>query len=290
MLLTMTQQPAVNPLPPASAPTGQQYPGQPYPAQPHPGQAYPGQPQPNQSQPSQPQSGQPQWDQPQWGQTYPGQPQQGQPYPDQPQPGQSYPGESYPAYQGQSYPGQAHPGQAYPGQAYPGQAYPGQAQFGQGLPVPYPGQPFPVMPGPGYVPVPPPSAQWTPERIDAIPGTGFGLVQLQVPPITSGLATGSLIAGIASILISVLVLCFGVAGAQAGWGGWVSGAFALLSVLFGAGAIALGLIARRQIRGSGRPGAVRFSGGGVAVAGIACGSSGAGIAVLCLVLSLVLQA
>ena len=47
-----------------------------------------------------------------------------------------------------------------------------------------------------------------------VPGTEFGLVQLRVVPITSGLAIGSLIAGIASILVSFLVLCFGLAGSQ----------------------------------------------------------------------------
>ena len=43
---------------------------------------------------------------------------------------------------------------------------------------------------------------------------------------TSGLAVGSLIAGIGSVLVSVLVLCFGVAGSSDSWGGWVAGAFA----------------------------------------------------------------
>ena len=51
----------------------------------------------------------------------------------------------------------------------------------------------------------------------------------------------------------------------------------------------LGLVARRQIRGSGLTGQVRFTGRGLAVAGIVCGSAGAGIALLCLALALVLQ-
>ena len=66
-------------------------------------------------------------------------------------------------------------------------------------------------------------AGWEPERVDQVTGTGFGLVQFQVAPITSGLAIGSLVAGIASILVSLAVVCFGVAGAQEGWGGWVAG-------------------------------------------------------------------
>ena len=146
-----------------------------------------------------------------------------------------------------------------------------------------------AQPFPSAVPPPPPSARWQPERIDPVPGTEFGLVQLRVVPITSGLAIGSLIVGIASILVSFLVLCFGVAGASLGWGGWVSGAFTVLSVVAGGGAITVGLVARRQIRRSGQTGRVRFTGRGVATGGIVCGSAGAGIAVLCLMLALVLQ-
>lgn len=159
---------------------------------------------------------------------------------------------------------------------------------------PFPQQPFlqqpvPQQAFPQYVPLPPPAGRWRPERIDPLPGTGFGLVQLHVAPITSGLAIGSLIAGIASILVSFLVLCFGVAGSSAGWGGWVSGAFTLLSVIFATGGIALGIAGRRQIRNSGRVGQVRFTGRGLAVAGLSCGCTGAGIALLSLALSLVLQ-
>ncbi|PRY20375.1 hypothetical protein CLV70_12488 [Pseudosporangium ferrugineum] len=137
----------------------------------------------------------------------------------------------------------------------------------------------------------PPRARevWTPERVDPLPGTEFALMQLRVAPITSGLAIGSLIAGIASILVAVLVLCFGVAGATQGWGGVVAGAFALLGALVGGGAITVGLIARRQIKRSGQDGRVRFTGGGVAVAGISCGGAGVGIAVLILLLVMVLQ-
>lgn len=152
-----------------------------------------------------------------------------------------------------------------------------------------PAQPYPAQPYPGYVPPPPPSGRWQPERIDPVPGTEFGLVQLRVMPITSGLAIGSMIAGIASILVSFVVLCFGVEGAKGGWGGWVSGAFTVLSVVFGAGAIAIGLVSRRQIRGSGRTGQVRFTGKGMATAGLVCGCAGAGIALLGLALALVLQ-
>jgi hypothetical protein len=121
-----------------------------------------------------------------------------------------------------------------------------------------------------------------------VPGTEFGLIQLRVEPITSGLAIGALVAGIAAILVSVLVLCFGLLAARLGGGAWVPGAFALLAVVVGAGAIALGLVATRQIRRSGQVGQVRFTGRGVAVAGIACGAVGAGIALVSLALALVL--
>ncbi|WP_236029677.1 hypothetical protein [Paractinoplanes lichenicola] len=149
--------------------------------------------------------------------------------------------------------------------------------------------PPPQVPYPPAVPPPPPSGRWRPERVDALPGTEFGLVQLRVEPITSGLAIGSLIAGIGSILASLLVLCFGVAGSSGGWGGWVSGAFTLLSVLVGGGAIALGVVARRQVRTSGQTGQVRFTGAGLGMSGIVCGASGAGIALLSLALTLLLQ-
>ena len=152
-----------------------------------------------------------------------------------------------------------------------------------------PAQHHPAPTSPVYVAPPPPSGRWQPERVDPLPGTEFGLVQLRVMPITSGLAVGSLVAGIGSILVSILVLCFGVMGANGGWGGWVSGAFTLLSVIFGAGAVALGLVARRQIRRSGHTGQVRFTGGGMAISGLVCGCAGAGIALLSLALALMLQ-
>jgi hypothetical protein len=143
---------------------------------------------------------------------------------------------------------------------------------------------FPAVPPP-----PPNGGGWRPERVDLVPGTEFGLVQLRVEPITSGLAVGSLLAGIAAVAVSLLVLCFGLVGAQAGWGALVAGAFTLLSVVGGGGAVALGLTARRQIRRSGQPGQVRFTGRGLAIAGLSCGATGAGIALASLALALLLQ-
>ncbi|WP_229073968.1 hypothetical protein [Actinoplanes sp. DH11] len=147
----------------------------------------------------------------------------------------------------------------------------------------------PPQPFHGPPPVAPPAAGWELERVDAVGGTGFGLAQLRVVPITSGPAIGSLAAGIGAILVSVVAICFGALGASEGWGPWVGGAFTLLSVLAGGGAVAAGMIALRQIRRSGQPGRVRFTGRGVAISGIVCGASGAGIGLLGLLLGLMLQ-
>lgn len=151
-----------------------------------------------------------------------------------------------------------------------------------GQPVSMAGPPPPVL-------LPKPSEAWTPERVEPVAGTEFALVQLKVAPITSGLATGSLIAGIAAILVSALVLCFGLYGLSGGWGAVVAGAFTLLGVLFGGGSVGLGLAARRQIRRSGQDGRVRFVGRGLATAGISCGAAGLGISTLTLLLVVVLQ-
>lgn len=153
-------------------------------------------------------------------------------------------------------------------------------------PAPWPAA-APYYPPP--VAPPPADGRWIAERVDPVAGTEFGLVRLQVAPVGSGLATGSLIAGTGSILVSLLVLCFGLAGSSGGWGGWVAGAFTVLGVLAAGGAIALGLVARRQIRRSAEPGRMRFTGRGRALAGICCGGAGAGISLASLALALTLQ-
>jgi hypothetical protein len=168
----------------------------------------------------------------------------------------------------------------------PGPPY--QPSFGP-PPVPYSAPPSPYASPYAYVQPPPPTAAWQPERVDQVTGTGFGLVHLQVPPITSGAAIGSLVAGISAILVSLAVLCFGLTGAEEGWGGWAGGAFTLLSVMACAGAVTLGVVARRQIAKSPLPGRVRFTGRGLSTAGIACGITGAALSVLALGLGLALQ-
>ncbi|MEU5782655.1 hypothetical protein [Micromonospora lupini] len=123
--------------------------------------------------------------------------------------------------------------------------------------------------------------------MEAVPGTPFGVVHLDVPPVTSGLATGALVAGIASILVSLLVICFGVAFANDG-GAWASGAFTVLGVLAGVAAVVTGLLGRRQIGRPSAPSAVRFTGRGLAVAGISCGAAGAVLSLLGLGLALLI--
>lgn len=145
-----------------------------------------------------------------------------------------------------------------------------------------------VGPRPGPLPPPPREPARPPKRIDPVPGTPFGVVHLDVPPVTSGLAVGSLVTGIAAILVSLLVLCFGIAGPDYG-GAWAAGAFTVLGALAGTAAIVAGLLARRQIRRPAPPPAVRFTGNGLAVAGVSCGGVGLLLSLLGLGLALVVQ-
>jgi hypothetical protein len=123
-------------------------------------------------------------------------------------------------------------------------------------------------------------------RVEPVPGTEFGVAYLSVPPTVSGLAIGSLVAGIASIVISFVVGCFGLAGGKDGWGPIVAGAFAVLSGLLGLGGVGLGLAATRQIRNS----RGRITGRGLAVAGIVCGGTGVVLTAGGMLLSLLMLA
>ncbi|SCL13435.1 hypothetical protein GA0070624_0127 [Micromonospora rhizosphaerae] len=138
------------------------------------------------------------------------------------------------------------------------------------------------------MPPPPREPARPPKRVDPVPGTPFGVVHLDVPPVTSGLAVGSLVTGIASILVSLVVLCFGLAGPDYG-GAWAAGAFTVLGALAGTAAIVAGLLARRQIRRPAPPPAVRFTGHGLAVAGLSCGGTGLLLSLVGLGLALVVQ-
>ncbi|MEH1123291.1 hypothetical protein [Micromonospora sp. CPCC 206061] len=122
-----------------------------------------------------------------------------------------------------------------------------------------------------------------------MPGTSFALVHLDVPPVTSGLAVGALVAGIASVLVSFIVGCFGLLGAQDGWGVWVGGAFALVAGVTGGAGVLLGWLGMRQIRRAVSPPAIRFTGRGIAISGIACGATGLGLTVVGLALASLIQ-
>jgi hypothetical protein len=135
-----------------------------------------------------------------------------------------------------------------------------------------------VFPAPGRVPTPPPEAWQRPVRVEPVPGTPYGLAILGAPSSTSGPAVGALVAGVAAALVSVLVGCFGVAGAGAGWGLWVSGAFAILAAVLGAAGVGLGAVAVRRIRRTGEPGrpvgvATPPRGRGMAVTGAVAGAA-----------------
>jgi hypothetical protein len=128
--------------------------------------------------------------------------------------------------------------------------------------------------------------------VNAIPGTPFGVVTLDVPPATSGPAIGALVAGIAAILVSFVVVCFGLAGAQGGWGVLAAGAFTLLALVAAAGAVVLGVAARRQIRQArqlGPESALRYAGRGLATSGQVCGLVGLGVTLAGFVASVLIQ-
>jgi hypothetical protein len=105
-----------------------------------------------------------------------------------------------------------------------------------------------------------------------------------VAPTTSGRAVASLVAGVGSILVSLVVGCFGFLGGDGGWGPKVAGAFALLAVFAGGASVVLGQLAMREIRR--RPDAERPRGRGIALAGVICGATGIGLTALGFVLAL----
>jgi hypothetical protein len=117
-----------------------------------------------------------------------------------------------------------------------------------------------------------------PVAIEEVPGTPFGLAIVGVAPTASGPSAASLVAGVGSILVSLVVGCFGAIGAWDGWGPTVSGAFAVLAGVVGLASVTLGLVGLRQIRRAG--GKTRLTGRGTAITGIVCGSLGLLLTVL----------
>jgi len=115
-----------------------------------------------------------------------------------------------------------------------------------------------------------------------VPDSPFGVAILPPPVTSSGPATASLVTGIASILVSFVVTCFGLYGASRGWGPIVAGAFAVLAGCAGAAGLALGITGRRQVHRA----AGGVTGRGLATWGIACAVTGLVITVLALSLSI----
>jgi hypothetical protein len=125
-----------------------------------------------------------------------------------------------------------------------------------------------------------------PVAVRPVPGTGFMVAVVGIAPTMSGRAVASLVAGVGSILVSLVVGCFGVLGGQSGWGPKVAGAFALLALFAGVASVVMGRMALREMHRL--PEAVRPRGRGFALSGLVCGSSGIGLTVLGFLLALVL--
>jgi hypothetical protein len=130
----------------------------------------------------------------------------------------------------------------------------------------------------------PASDGFVPSRVEPLPDGHFGVAYFEVPPITAGQATGSLVAGIGAILVSTVVGCFGLAGASGGWGALVGGAFAVLAGLAGAAGIGLGLVGLRRVQ----RGAGQVVGRGLAIAGISCAGAGICLTLLSMALAVAL--
>ncbi|MEU7868002.1 hypothetical protein [Dactylosporangium sp. NPDC049140] len=152
-----------------------------------------------------------------------------------------------------------------------------------------PYQPQPPAYGPPPPMYAPPSPALAPAmRVDAIQGTPFGVAYPAVPTSPSGPSIGSLVAGIASILVALFAMCLGFTGSSEGWGLAAAGAFTVLGIFLGAGAAGLGLAGTRQIRraaGSGRT----VSGRGMAITGIVLGCVGGGLAVVVVLLTFLMS-
>lgn len=136
-------------------------------------------------------------------------------------------------------------------------------------------QPRPV------VPAPPPEAARRPVRIEPAEGTPYGLAIYAAPAALSGPSVSALVAGIASILVSLVVGCFGMVslslaaeGQAAGGGAATAAAFTALTLFLGVAAIGLGLVGIRQTNPARRPPGTVVNGRGMAIAGLVCGATG----------------
>jgi hypothetical protein len=163
-------------------------------------------------------------------------------------------------------------------------AYPGPPQQYPQYPPQYPAQQPPQYPPQYAQPVRPPSPALVPTmRVDAVQGTPFGVAYPTVQAVPSGPGIGALVAGIASTLVALFAMCLGATGASEGWGLAAGGAFTVLGVFLGGGALGLGLYGTRQIRrAEGRV----ITGRGMAITGVVLGAVGAGLALFALVVPL----
>jgi hypothetical protein len=133
--------------------------------------------------------------------------------------------------------------------------------------------------------VPPPVQFPRPARIDPVPGTPYGLAILPIRPILTGLASGSLAAGIGGILVSGVVTLFALASASVDWGALAAGAFAVLALVLGGGGVVLGSLGLRQIRRSSA-----LTGKGLAVSGLICGGVAIVVTVIAVISAILLVA
>jgi hypothetical protein len=197
---------------------------------------------------------------------------------------------------------QPHPGAPVPPPGYP-VGYPG-GPIPYGVPTPYPAVPYPYGPHPPaahpygpppyaqhpyglYPPATPPRPRFglpRPAAITPIPGTQYAVALVEVRPTVSGPSVASLVAGICSIAVSLVVVLFAALGAADGWGPAVAGAFAVLGTLAGVAGIWLGLTGLRRIRTSAAWGAT--VGRGAAVTGLVCASVGLVITAVTMLASL----
>jgi hypothetical protein len=124
------------------------------------------------------------------------------------------------------------------------------------------------------------------QSVEGAPGYGVAIVG--VAPTTSGPAVASLVVGVGSILVSLVVFCWGAVGADGGWGPVVAGAFAVLAGLVGVAAIVLGRVGYRQIKRAVDWGATK--GRGMAVTGIVLGALGLVLTVVAVLTAVALTA
>jgi hypothetical protein len=111
-----------------------------------------------------------------------------------------------------------------------------------------------------------------------VAGTPFAVALVEVRSAPNGPAAGSLVAGIASILVSTMSGLF-----AARFGAPSGGAFALLAALLCAAAVGLARIGLRRIRPA--LAGASTGGRGVAIAGQVCGLAGLALAALVVVVA-----